>query len=158
LEVKVTREFPAKTFQKDGETKLLKSIVLSDGTGEIKMTLFESWVDTVHEGMWIKIANAYVGEYQGKPQLNIKQDGKLEVIDDKGELTQQTLPASGPVEDVKVEKIEGASLGTQFDECRIKAETILSGDSDYSQASTGEKLDAKLRVAASLFIETNKRK
>jgi len=52
---------------------------ISDGTGSIKLTLWNDQIDQVSVNDNIKIENGYVTSFRGEVQLNVGRYGKLSV-------------------------------------------------------------------------------
>jgi len=52
---------------------------LSDGTGTIKLTLWNDQIEQVNQNDSIKIENGYVTSFRGEIQLNVGRYGKLSV-------------------------------------------------------------------------------
>jgi replication factor A1 len=69
-----------KTIDKYGKQLKLANAIATDGTDEIKITLWNDDVDKVKVGSIIKIENGYVNEFQGEKQLTAGKFGKLEVV------------------------------------------------------------------------------
>jgi replication factor A1 len=71
---------PAREFQKFGKPGKVSNAVGKDGSGEVKVTLWNEDIDAVKIGDKIQITNGYVNEWQGELQLTTGRLGKLEVI------------------------------------------------------------------------------
>ena len=54
--------------------------MISDGTGSIKLTLWNEQIEQVDLNDNIKIENGYVTSFRGEIQLNIGRYGKLTII------------------------------------------------------------------------------
>jgi replication factor A1 len=52
---------------------------VSDGTGTIKLTLWNDQIDQVNVNDNIKIENGYITTFRGEMQLNVGRYGKLSV-------------------------------------------------------------------------------
>ena len=52
---------------------------ISDGTGNIKLTLWNDQIDQVNVNDNIKIENGYVTSFRGEIQLNVGRYGKLSI-------------------------------------------------------------------------------
>ena len=68
-----------RTFDKYGRTLKVANAVLTDESGEVKLTLWNDDIEKVKQGDSIKITNGYVNEFQGEKQLTTGKFGKLEV-------------------------------------------------------------------------------
>jgi len=83
-------EVEAKVVEKTGPREVLsryKDVVhrvanatISDGTGNIKLTLWNDQIDQVNVNDSIKIENGYVTSFRGEIQLNVGRYGKLSVV------------------------------------------------------------------------------
>ncbi|MEK6943814.1 MAG: SOSS complex subunit B family protein [Nanoarchaeota archaeon] len=76
----ITSIEPPREFQKFGKPGRVANAKGMDGTGEIKVTLWNEDIDNVKTGDKIQITNGYVNEWQGELQLTTGRLGKLEVI------------------------------------------------------------------------------
>ena len=61
--------------------KNVADAVLEDGSGEIKLSLWENQINEVSVGNTVNVSGAYVTEFRDQLQLNIPRSGKLEVVD-----------------------------------------------------------------------------
>jgi len=77
-EVKTMEE--PRTFNKFGRELKVANALISDDSGEIKLTLWNQDIDKVKAGNKIKISNGFVNEFQGEKQLTAGKFGKLEVL------------------------------------------------------------------------------
>jgi len=83
-------DIEAKVTEKAGAREVLsryKDVVhrvanatISDGTGTIKLTLWNDQIDQVNVNDNIKIENGYVTSFRGEIQLNVGRFGKLSVV------------------------------------------------------------------------------
>jgi replication factor A1 len=55
--------------------------IISDDTGQIKLTLWNDQIDQVNVNDNIKIENGYVTTFRGEIQLNVGRYGKLTVTE-----------------------------------------------------------------------------
>lgn len=53
--------------------------VISDGTGNIKLTLWNDQIDQVNVNDNVKVENGYVTSFRGEIQLNVGKFGKLSI-------------------------------------------------------------------------------
>jgi len=53
--------------------------VISDGTGTIKLTLWNNQIEQVNVNDNIKVENGYITSFRGEIQLNVGKYGKLSV-------------------------------------------------------------------------------
>jgi len=68
-----------RSFDKFGRTIKVATAVLTDESGEVKLTLWNQDIDKVKVGDVVKITNGYVNEFQGEKQLTSGKFGKIEV-------------------------------------------------------------------------------
>lgn len=82
-------EVEAKVVQKESAREVMsryKDVVhrvanatISDGTGSIKLTLWNNQIEQVNENDNVKIVNGYVTSFRGEIQLNVGRYGTLTV-------------------------------------------------------------------------------
>jgi len=84
---KVEGIFPAKEFDKGGKKGKLKSFILSDGTGEVRVTLWNDQVDKydLTRGSEVKISNVLVSKFNEKKQITLGFNGTIEILNKKEE-------------------------------------------------------------------------
>jgi ssDNA-binding replication factor A large subunit len=77
--------FPVKEFEKNGKTGKLKSFILTDDTGEVRITLWNDQVEKydLSVGSKIKILNGIVSAYNEKKQVGLGFNGEVEIIEKK---------------------------------------------------------------------------
>lgn len=79
LEATVASLQPTREFESTrGERKRVRNGVLRDATGEIALVLWGAEVDLVTEGDRVRLTDAWVKDYQGKPQISLGRSGRLE--------------------------------------------------------------------------------
>jgi len=61
------------------EVYRVSTAVISDGTGTIKLTLWNDQIDQVNVNDTVKIENGYITTFRGEIQLNVGRYGKLSV-------------------------------------------------------------------------------
>ena len=69
-----------RSFDKYGRTLRVANAVLTDDSGEVKLTLWNDDIEKVKQGDKVRITNGYVNEYQGEKQLTTGKTGKLEIL------------------------------------------------------------------------------
>jgi len=77
LEKTETREVMSR--YKD-ETYRVATAIISDDTGQIKLTLWNDQIEHVNENDTVKIENGYVTSFRGEIQLNVGKYGQLTVM------------------------------------------------------------------------------
>jgi replication factor A1 len=89
IEIKGTIEtiYPVKEFEKSGKKGKLKSFILSDPTGEVRVTLWNDQVEKYEltRGSEIKIANVLISNYNEKKQATLGFNGTIEILNKKEE-------------------------------------------------------------------------
>lgn len=81
IEAEVKSIEEPRSFNKFGRELKVANAVVSDDSGEIKLTLWNDDIEKIKIGSKIKITNGYVNEFQGEKQLTSGKFGKLEVVD-----------------------------------------------------------------------------
>ena len=81
IEAEVIDIGETKEFEKFGRKGRVANATIKDGSGEIKLTLWNDDIDKIKKGNKIKITNGYINEFQGEKQLTAGKFGKLEVVD-----------------------------------------------------------------------------
>ena len=76
----ITNVESPREFQKFGKPGKVANATGRDGTGEVKVTLWNEDIEKVSTGDKIQITNGYVNEWQGEMQLTTGRLGKLEVV------------------------------------------------------------------------------
>jgi ssDNA-binding replication factor A large subunit len=67
---------------KDGNPLLVCSVMLSDGTGVIPLTIWNNQIDGISEGDLVQVQNARVGSFRGAIQLSLsRKTGILSVLE-----------------------------------------------------------------------------
>jgi replication factor A1 len=95
IEVTVKSVEEPKEINKYGKVLRLTNAIVTDSSGEIKLTLWNEDVDKVKEGSKIKITNGYVNEFNGEKQLTSGKFGKLEILngeESNEESSEETKP------------------------------------------------------------------
>jgi ssDNA-binding replication factor A large subunit len=95
----VNKEDPREVITKYGKRLSVANITLQDDSGSIPMSLWGNDINTVDVGDTIEVANGYVNEFRGAPQLSTGKFGKIKVTE-KG--------SGGSVSDSADEPAEGA--------------------------------------------------
>ena len=70
----------AREFQKFGKPGRVANAIAKDGTGDIKLTLWNDDIDKVKAGDKVHLTNGYVNEWQGEMQLTTGKMGKMEIV------------------------------------------------------------------------------
>jgi ssDNA-binding replication factor A large subunit len=79
IEVTVAKLEPVREVeQRTGGTKKVRNGVVKDGTGEIALVLWGAEVDLVAEGDRVRLVEAWVKDYKGRPQVSLGRTGRVE--------------------------------------------------------------------------------
>jgi replication factor A1 len=121
-----------RTFNKFGRELKVANAVVSDESGEIKMSLWNDDIEKVKVGDTVKIENGYVSEFQGEKQLTAGKFGSMEVVgkgDSEGSSDSEDAgdidSSAGEGEEVKEEGSEGGD-GSDSGEGEEKKEEASS--------------------------------
>lgn len=108
IQAKVTqKDAPREVITKFGKRLSVANIMLQDDTGSIAMSLWGNDINTVDVGDTIEVANGYVNEFRGTPQLSSGKFGKITVIEkgsgaesgsDEGSLESEDEPMDSDAE------------------------------------------------------------
>jgi len=86
-------------FSKFGKPGRVANAKIKDKTGEIELTLWNEDIDKVKVGDTVKITNGYVNEWQGTPQLTSGRAGKLEVVANANEGSEDSDESEEDIEE-----------------------------------------------------------
>jgi len=67
-------------FSKFGKAGKVCSAFIKDGTGKVKLSLWNEQIEKVKVGDTVKVTKGYVSEFQGELQLTTGKFGALEVV------------------------------------------------------------------------------
>ena len=81
IEAKVTEKSDPRevTSRYKDQTLKVADTIITDETGQIKLTLWKEQIDQVNVNDAIKVENGYVTSFRGEIQLNVGKYGKLVV-------------------------------------------------------------------------------
>jgi len=79
--------FPVKEFEKNGKKGKLKSFILSDGSGEVRVTLWNDQADKYEltRGSELVLSNILVSKYNEKKQVTLGFNGIVTILNKKEE-------------------------------------------------------------------------
>lgn len=97
IEAEVLEVSDVREFNKFGKQGRVANAIIKDGTGKVKLSLWNEQIDQVKPGNTVKIQKGYVGEFQGELQLTTGKFGTLEV-EQKEEGAGETTPEEKPAE------------------------------------------------------------
>ena len=81
LELEVVEVNEPREFERFGKLGKVAVATVKDGSGKIKLTLWNDQIDGVKVGDKIKLTNGFVKEFQGEKQLTTGRFGKIEIND-----------------------------------------------------------------------------
>lgn len=81
IEATVVSVGELRTYNKFGKDLKVKEATVSDGSGEIKLSVWNEDTDKIEVGKKVKVTNGYVTEFKGEKQLSAGKFGKLEILD-----------------------------------------------------------------------------
>lgn len=79
LEVSEPREVQSRYT---GQRFKVAEATITDGTGTIKLVLWNEQIDQVNPNDTVRIENGYIKTFRGEIQLNVGRYGKLTVLQD----------------------------------------------------------------------------
>jgi replication factor A1 len=115
VEAEVKSIEPERSLDRFGRVIRVTTAIIDDGSGSIKLTLWNQDIDKVKQGDKVKITNGYVNEFNGEKQLTAGKFGKFEVLggetgeagEEEGEASEETEEAGEEEkEEAEEEKIE----------------------------------------------------
>ena len=109
-----------KIINKYGKDLKLANAIITDGSGEIKLTLWNTDVDKVKTGSVVKITNGYVTEFKGEKQITSGKFGKLEVVGEGEAPAKSSAQKPKKSEDDE----EDSRDNEEFDEENIEEEVV----------------------------------
>lgn len=84
LTARIFRVFETREFEYKGQKGRVANVILSDGSGTIRMSLWNEQCDHVERlkpGMGIEIFAAYTKENQGKPEVRLSKRGGIKLLE-----------------------------------------------------------------------------
>jgi replication factor A1 len=95
----VNKEDPREVITKYGKRLSVANITLQDDSGSIPMSLWGNDISTVDVGDTIEVANGYVNEFRGAPQLSTGKFGKIKVVEKGSGASTEAYSAEEPTEE-----------------------------------------------------------
>ena len=115
-----------RSFSKFGKEVRVANAIIDDGSGSMKLTLWNDDIDKVKEGSKVKITNGYVNEFNGEKQLTAGKFGKME-IGGKGKAKKET---EDETEDETEEEPEDETEEESEDETEEESEDETEEESE----------------------------
>jgi len=78
----VGKSAPRNVFSRFGDALALSTATISDGTGCMRLPLWNAQIDRISIGDRVHIENGRVGMFRGELQVTIGRNGRLQVIED----------------------------------------------------------------------------
>ena len=105
--VDVKSKAEVRTFNKYGKDLKVCNATVSDGSGDIVLSLWNDDIEKINQGDKVRVSNGYVSEFNGEKQLTSGKFGALEVVkgaDGGSPNTGSSENASTVKKSLKVEK------------------------------------------------------
>ncbi|MBN1544944.1 hypothetical protein JW898_05805 [Candidatus Woesearchaeota archaeon] len=115
VEGEVVEMSDVREFSKFGRQGKVANALIKDGTGRVKLSLWNEQIEKVRVGDKVKIQKGYVGEFQGELQLTTGKFGTLDVVSKEGVPQEAEGPGAAakpepaPAEEKEEPKEESAS-------------------------------------------------
>jgi replication factor A1 len=94
VEGEVLEMSDVREFNKMGRQGKVANALIKDGTGRVKLSLWNEQIEKVKVGDKVKVTKGYVGEFQGELQLTTGKFGALEIV--KGDSPAPEQPKNEP--------------------------------------------------------------
>jgi replication factor A1 len=88
---------PAQVHTQFGNTINVVNAVVGDGTGTIKLCLWEGQIGSIAVGENIEIKNAHVCDFRGEKQLRLGKKGALNILQNINEDIKQPVKSVNPI-------------------------------------------------------------
>jgi len=79
----VGKSMPRYVFSRYGDALTVSTATISDGTGSIRMSLWNAEIDRVSIGDTVQIDNGRVRTYRGELQVSLGRKGRLQVVENR---------------------------------------------------------------------------
>ena len=79
----VGKSIPRYVFSRFGDALTLSTATISDGTGSLRMPLWNAEIDRVSIGDTVQIENGQVRTFRGELQVSLGRKGRLQVIENQ---------------------------------------------------------------------------
>ena len=84
LKAKVAgKSMPRYVFSRYGDALTVSTATISDGTGSIRMSLWNAEIDRVSIGDTVQIDNGLVRTFRGELQVSLGRKGRLQVVENQ---------------------------------------------------------------------------
>jgi replication factor A1 len=79
----VGKSIPRCVFSRFGDALTLSTATISDGTGSLRMALWNAEIDRVSIGDTVQIENGRVRTFRGELQVSLGRKGRLQVVENQ---------------------------------------------------------------------------
>jgi replication factor A1 len=79
----VGKSIPRYVFSRFGDALILSTATISDGTGSMRMSLWNAEIDRVSVGDTVQIDNGRVRTFRGELQVSLGRKGRLQVVENQ---------------------------------------------------------------------------
>jgi replication factor A1 len=79
----VGKSIPRYVFSRFGNALTLSTATISDGTGCMRMSLWNAEIDRVSIGDTVQIENGWVRTFRGELQVSLGRNGRLQVVENQ---------------------------------------------------------------------------
>jgi len=79
----IEKSMPRYVFSRYGDALTVSTATISDGTGSIRMSLWNAEIDRVSIGDTVQIDNGRVGTFRGELQISLGRKGRLQVVENQ---------------------------------------------------------------------------
>jgi len=79
----IEKSMPRYVFSRHGDALTVSTATISDGTGSIRMSLWNAEIDRVSIGDTVQIDNGRVGTFRGELQISLGRKGRLQVVENQ---------------------------------------------------------------------------
>ncbi|MCK4327130.1 MAG: hypothetical protein KAW41_01500 [Candidatus Diapherotrites archaeon] len=164
VEGDVTQVFPVKEWEKDGKSGRVGSFIVKDGTGEIRVTLWNNACDLiengeVQRGAKVKVINASARERNGMAELSMGYSSEVKVVE-KGvpQLTKLSDVAEGMNDVNFAARIERIFPLTEFERQGKQGKVLSMIVSDGTERrlalwDDNARWDGKVREGDTILVE-----
>ena len=106
IEGTITELGDVREFQKFGRPGRVCNGKLKDGSGEVKVTLWNDQIEQVKNDQVVKITNGYTSEWQGQLQVSTGRNGSIEISGEGAPAAAEAAPADTPAEQAEDLELE----------------------------------------------------
>jgi replication factor A1 len=131
VEGEVTELSDVREFSKFGKQGSVATAVVKDGSGMVKLSLWNEQTEKVKQGDKVKVKNGYVGEFQGELQLTTGKFGTLEVVRGEEEANVESPKPAGVPKPAVTQKKETEITSEDLEE-EVSADSLDVEEEDFN--------------------------